>query len=120
MKLCASCDQVKPRDHYNPFPRNADGLHSYCKECRRRRNRREKLARRYGLTEKGYATLREKQDGACAICRRACPLGRLSVDHDHATGSVRGLLCRRCNAGLGNFDDSPEQLTRALAYLKGE
>ncbi len=42
----------------------------------------------------------------------------LSVDHDHVTGAVRGLLCRRCNTGLGNFDDNIKIVQSALTYLK--
>jgi len=43
---------------------------------------------------------------------------RLAVDHDHKNGEVRGLLCHRCNVGLGNFQDNPELLLKAYKYLK--
>jgi hypothetical protein len=58
--------------------------------------------------------------GLCDICRSDIPgFGRknLSVDHDHSTGLVRGMLCQKCNIGLGNFNDSPELLKRAIKYL---
>ena len=51
----------------------------------------------------------------CAICSIG---GKLHVDHDHATGKIRGLLCRGCNMGLGNFRDSTVYLNRAIEYLK--
>lgn len=59
----------------------------------------------------------------CDICgepERASQSGRkrrLSVDHDHATGEIRGLLCGRCNSGLGMLRDSPELMTNAILYL---
>jgi hypothetical protein len=56
------------------------------------------------------------QDGRCAICFER-PHERLCLDHDHATGQIRGLLCRRCNAGLGLFLDQPDRLTAAVTYL---
>ncbi|WP_409071688.1 endonuclease VII domain-containing protein [Burkholderia pseudomallei] len=64
-----------------------------------------------------------EQGGVCAICKRA-PSGRgiaavLHVDHDHTTGIVRGLLCTRCNRALGAFDDDPQRLIDAAAYLRG-
>lgn len=59
------------------------------------------------------------QGGVCAICRQ--PEGRegrsLSVDHDHDSGVVRGLLCDSCNVGLGRFRDDPELVRSALEYL---
>ena len=80
--------------------------------------------RRYGLTEKQYEQMLEQQGGVCAICRRKeartlrGTLCALSVDHDHQTGAVRGLLCYACNTSLGGFRDSPALLERAAEYLK--
>lgn len=55
-----------------------------------------------------------EQDGRCKICGQ---LKKLNVDHDHATGEVRGLLCHGCNVGIGFFRDSPELLRSAIDYL---
>ena len=70
--------------------------------------------RTYGLTEADVAAMLEAQDGLCAICRTA---DAAHVDHDHATGAVRGMLCFRCNAALGQFDEDAETLVRATRYL---
>lgn len=73
---------------------------------------------RYGITADEFDDLLVEQDGVCAICRKDCVTGdRLSIDHDHDTDQVRGLLCRRCNAGLGHFDDNPDLVATALSYL---
>jgi hypothetical protein len=69
----------------------------------------------YGLTPESYNALLESQDGHCAICDRT---DGLHVDHDHVTSKVRGLLCGSHNRGLGIFNDSPEQLEAAAAYLR--
>jgi len=75
--------------------------------------------RQYGLSQTTYDELLAKQNGVCAICRLANPNGRaLSVDHDHGTDVVRGLLCLHCNSGLGQFRDDSELLRRALAYME--
>ena len=79
--------------------------------------RRAALRLKYGLTMEAYTAMLDEQGGACAICGSA-PDGRpLHVDHDHATGAVRGLLCGLCNAGLGNYRDDPALLAKAIAYL---
>lgn len=57
------------------------------------------------------------QEKSCAICLMLFEVDDLSVDHCHRTGGVRGLLCRKCNLGLGNFDDQPDRLVRAMEYL---
>lgn len=74
----------------------------------------------YGLTPAGFEALEKAQSGLCAICRQpetAKRRRRLSVDHDHKTGAVRGLLCGNCNKGIGCLKDSPELLARAMEYL---
>lgn len=82
--------------------------------------RQRYLKTRYDLTPEAYAGLLQTQGGACAVCRRAPTPGEdhLHVDHDHATGVVRGLLCFTCNVGLGNFEDNETWLETALAYLR--
>jgi hypothetical protein len=74
------------------------------------------LRRRYGMSPAEYAALLAKQGGACAICRKRSK-GRLCVDHCHLTGTVRGLLCRKCNTALGYLNDDQASLVAALAYL---
>lgn len=73
---------------------------------------------RYKITEDEYAERLAEQDGVCWICQRAPRRGYLHVDHDHANGSVRGLLCMACNKGLGMFCDNEEWLERAAQYLR--
>jgi hypothetical protein len=79
------------------------------------------LERLYGLSVADYERMLAAQGARCAICRAESPLHsrarRLFVDHAHATGIVRGLLCMNCNTGLAHFKDDPERLRAALAYL---
>ncbi len=79
---------------------------------------RWKLKNRYGLTAEEYEAILESQGGGCAICEKTPEEAgkRLSVDHDHETGDVRGLLCQSCNLALGMIED---HLDAALAYLAG-
>jgi len=75
---------------------------------------------KYGVAHGGYDTLLAKQDGKCAICDSSDPgsrLERFHIDHDHASGKVRGLLCELCNRGLGSFKDRVALLSRAISYL---
>ena len=74
--------------------------------------------RTHNLPRGTYKRLLEQQGGACAICKDPPPPGRrLNVDHCHSTEQVRGLLCSRCNHGLGNFRDNIDFLFGAMAYL---
>lgn len=77
------------------------------------------LRRKYGLTLERYEALLAAQKESCAICGKECPSGKaLGVDHDHATGEIRGLLCSPCNIGLGSFRDDPQRLEVAIRYLQ--
>ncbi len=75
------------------------------------------LRKRYGLTVSVYQEMKERQGNACSICRDPFS-GKVFVDHDHATGNVRALLCPTCNAGLGQFYDSPNLLKAAASYIE--
>jgi hypothetical protein len=74
------------------------------------------LERRYGISRADYDALLARQGGVCAICAKP-PEKTLCVDHCHATGKVRGLLCRQCNFGLGCLGDDQAALIASLAYL---
>ncbi len=71
--------------------------------------------KQYGLSDQRYDELLLNQDGRCAICYADdC---QLHIDHCHDSGSIRGLLCRHCNNGLGHFRDSKLNLNNAVKYL---
>lgn len=85
-------------------------------------NRNSHLKRKYNLTTEEHKKMLETQGFKCAICRTSQWGGRHNLphtDHDHTTGKVRGLLCHRCNHGLGYFGDDPALLEAAIKYLKG-
>lgn len=74
------------------------------------------INRVYKIGETDYRNILESQDGVCAICKTNSDT-KLSVDHDHDTGRVRGLLCRKCNLGIGFLRDSVDFLRNAIDYL---
>ncbi len=80
---------------------------------------RNLLKKQYGLTVEQYENMIAEQHGLCVICRKPpSKRRRLDVDHDHADGHVRQLLCQRCNRGLGCFEDSLELLEAAVRYMR--
>ena len=82
--------------------------------------RRHRYKKIYGLTVEQYDSLLARQHGQCAICGTSTPRGRYNkwhIDHDHVTNEIRGILCNKCNAGLGFFKDDAELLRAALKYL---
>lgn len=123
-KWCADCEKVLPVSSFVRATRKPSGYHTYCKPCHNQRSRISKdkhggsrtyhLTRRYGITAAEADFLLEGQGGVCAICRTA---PAVHVDHDHATGAVRALLCFNCNGGLGQFKDDPELLRAAAQYV---
>jgi hypothetical protein len=76
-------------------------------------NLKHRLKYRYGITD-GCEQLLAEQGGVCAICGRE---HALVVDHNHTTGKVRGMLCQRCNTGLGYFEDAAMLLRKAADYI---
>jgi hypothetical protein len=90
------------------------------KEADRRRDYNRWLVKNYGITIEQYDSMFEEQSGKCAICQTEKPRGKggFHVDHDHATGKVRKLLCTSCNMALGLLNDNEELLVKASEYLK--
>lgn len=115
---CAMKDTVKWRDknrsHYNNYvamwrAKNPDRQHA------------TEIKRNYGITIDVYLEMLKKQNNRCQICEKLHDTtkkrGRLFVDHCHATGKVRGLLCVNCNTMIGHADDNVKTLQKAIAYL---
>jgi hypothetical protein len=73
---------------------------------------------KYGLTKEEYLKLFANQNNKCAICEISFDKVRACVDHSHKNGVVRGLLCDKCNKGLGSFNDNIPLLKKAIEYLK--
>lgn len=100
-----------------------------CRNCMnaaaRKHYRKSYLKDRYGITQQIYDDLLKEQKGVCAICNnietRINGLSKksnvLSVDHNHITGKVRGLLCHLCNSAIGKLRDSSNLLRKAADYL---
>lgn len=92
-----------------------------CRACAVERGRRSFRSKLYGLSLAQYTALLGRQEGRCAICHELADENlALAADHDHATGAIRGLLCSRCNNGLGSFRDDPALLRSAIEYLSRE
>ncbi len=145
LKFCPRCKIEKSLSTYGTDKSLKDNLAYYCKECTRiigreryRKNvekyrkrkreyarkhkvlgRKNALKNNYDITLADYDRMFEEQDGNCAICGLPELMRRLSVDHDHTTGEVRGLLCSKCNFMLGNANDDLVILEKAVSYLKG-
>lgn len=120
--LCKDCRALaltSLRKAPYPGPRCATH-HRERKRALSRNSHAQRVEATYGITADEYWTLWRAQGGVCAICQRATgKTRRLSVDHDHKTGFVRGLVCRPCNSDvLGHLRDSVEALQRAIDYLE--
>ena len=123
MKTCCKCRLVmSAADEFYRDSRRKDGRAPWCKVCSNtatRRTQRARELRRYGISEDQYDQRLTEQLGLCAICGEGCRSGgRLSVDHDHKTGEVRGLLCKQCNLAIGLLGDDPQRVDAAATYLR--
>lgn len=129
-RWCSACRERKPmHEFYWASKRNGKALNRLrqCKRCRgskrptgtARRAIRRKHA--YGLTQGAFEAMFADQDGRCAICRvefEAEGARTVFVDHCHFDRAVRGLLCVRCNSGLGHFRDDPDLMRMAIKYIE--
>jgi hypothetical protein len=92
---------------------------TYCRRCYKTYAHENRLKRIFDVSPEDYNRLLDIQEGRCAICRDRPVRRFLAVDHDHHTGKIRGLLCKRCNKDLlGSARDSTEILERAICYLE--
>lgn len=138
-KICSKCNVEKSISKFSASKFYRDGFRGQCKSCRAAytnsykirtgyKSKRYKYAYnpvknrialrrlRYGLNSDEYEQLKLMQGNSCALCSRP---KKLVVDHCHDTKRVRGLLCNRCNVGLGWFGDNIAGLRRALQYVEG-
>ena len=111
---CANCDYEKGKDKSRASlkiweEKNPDRVREY------------RLRRLFGIGFEDYQRMFAAQKGLCAICKKpgSSPFKKrtLGIDHDHKTKAVRGLLCDRCNQGIGQFQDNPDLLKSAMQYL---
>lgn len=137
-KMCAACGIDKPVSEFAKRSNRKTPYQSYCRPCHTtkraewgQRNpeahvaaeENARLMYRFGIRQADYDRMYVEQDGKCAICgsegglRRGDKVRRLHVDHCHATGEVRSLLCRPCNVALGHMKDDPDLLIAAAFYL---
>lgn len=127
---CAECQKAHTRawnaaNREKIAARNA--AWSAANPGRKKRDHRQYWLKMYGLDQEAYNAMLAAQDGLCAICQhpesyidaRTGDPRKLAVDHCHKTGRVRGLLCGRCNRGIGQFADDSSRVERAAAYLRG-
>lgn len=145
-KSCFTCGVVKDLSEFGPRKAAKDRHEYSCRSCLnekarkirladpervreigRRSNRKrtyeqrkkEWLKRLYGITLDEYRKIWRSQSGLCKICKGLDSRGfELSVDHDHETNQIRGLLCQACNRALGLMRDDPKLLRKGAEYLE--
>jgi hypothetical protein len=131
MKKCTKCKQVKELSLFFKDKQKKDNLGSQCKECVTKqtteyvKNNREnarfnQLKFVTGVDKKLYLDFLSLQNNKCAICRIefGTTKKKFSIDHCHKTDLIRGLLCARCNFGIGYFLDDISLLQNAIEYLQ--
>ena len=130
---CIQCEKERASQYFQDnkkkvYKRNRKSYHNRSEqtiEYDNYRHYRNYIQRTYGLTEQELRDMMDKQKGCCAICNISLPLGIIShrcfsVDHCHSTSQVRGLLCFKCNSGLGSYNDSVVLLNKAIQYLENK
>lgn len=134
LKVCKTCKKLKQqKSFYVSYTYKNNKTYSVeCKKCsckrtveygRKNKDRRYEASIKflYGITTEDYNRMLLEQNGVCKICGRTethAKKKKFNIDHNHITGKVRGLLCNRCNVGLGKFKDDIEILKKAIGYLQ--
>ncbi len=120
-RQCRKCKVVFPFP--DGFHRCLSGYQTICRQCNTDQSRAAKFKKEYGITVQQYEEMVTAQNGVCYLCGHRDTrtiwgkMPRLSVDHDHATGKVRKLLCFDCNQGIGLFKEDIGLLQRVIKYL---
>jgi hypothetical protein len=133
-KKCTYCKRFKSLDKFGKDKGQSSGLKCRCKGCMNLIQRQDyanssrryedmtkrALKRLYGISLEQYKKMADAQMNCCAICGKHQKNfnHRLAVDHCHETGKIRGLLCAKCNTGIGNFKDDIHLLGQAIEYLR--
>lgn len=113
-KHCPKCRETTPVTDFARASRQSGGRASWCGRCKYGLDNEARLLKTYGISTADRDRLVQAQGGLCAICGTE---PAVHVDHDHASGEVRGVLCFRCNVGIGHFRDDPDVVMRALHHL---
>lgn len=121
---CKNCGEIL--DPTNIYMTSQGGMLWTCRNCYIRKQNRtpetkkaQAIKERYGLSMEEFNRMKELQLNVCAICKEPCNSGHdLSVDHNHTTGQVRGLLCKRCNLALGYLREDEGIIKNMLEYIK--
>jgi hypothetical protein len=124
-KMISTPTQVEYMRNYRVAnkQRLSDAAKAYRQKCDpkewSKKNRASHLKTKYGLTVPEYNALLKVQGGNCAICKTANWVNREPhVDHDHATGRVRGILCPSCNTAVGFIKENPVTAWAMAEYLE--
>ena len=115
---CKSChNNINKKYYSNPENYNRQVLWAKANpDSRKITYRKHNIKKQYGLDWNEYLNLIKKFNNKCGICGGEDSIN-LSIDHDHKTKKIRGLLCNNCNNGLGRFKDSTSLLKKAIEYL---
>jgi hypothetical protein len=135
---CRTCFKTKPSIEFMRAAKTRSGFETECRECIRARDRRRyqrdkkkrleqskfgQIKWKYGLSKSDWEAMIQSAGGKCEICNSEFVFdkprshNRPCVDHNHETGVVRGILCARCNQGLGLFCESVDSIKSAAKYL---
>jgi len=145
-KICTECNKRKSIKRFHIQKSGKHGVRAICIKCRRKKGRKYSKAhkkekrenyfknkqhytnihirKKYGITLKQYNKMLKSQNNCCAICgkpeeekEKNKSIRKLAIDHDHKTGNVRGLLCGKCNKGIGLLQGNIKILINATKYL---